>query len=953
MTTFRAGALLALMFAACDGRPNLSVVTAELGHIAGTAIKGRVNGATVRVFRLQENGERAEVGTATTAEDGTFKVGVGKADGPMLVIVKGGSFVDEASGAVSNLNNDELTALVPSFRIQTKLDGVLVTPVSHFVATLALRYARTEGKTLPVAYEEATRHLNEHFGRLEWQTVVPGDLTSESPAALDGPGRAGLLLSALSAEARTISLRAGVTPGAVVTAMTLVKALGDDLGFDGYFDGVGPVGQIILPLSTPVVASGPSATKLDGQSVRVALGQAIESFLDGERNRSKLTFLDAQALARDISRNSNPRLFREAGLELDSEPPEVVLRSANPPRSTGLATLELTIGATDKGTSVARVLGSAGNAAQVVASKTGDGDWLLSLPLALGENTVVVWAEDVAVPANSGRERREPYRLEFAVTRDGTGATPSFESVASYFDESRVKLKESSPGVPVTPVEYDYSAAPKATLPTPSGIYKFATRLGHGSLPTAQELEGENVRNTPFLKVAVDYNAQVDSPITSATFSIVCTNCLAVDGGASADVCMGDNCPVAVGGLLPAGETSTRRTYLLPLSTETIPFLDKAQSPLELSIKATIHDAAGNAGVSSVQKMPFHVIGPPVSWREDENYRTSVDPKSASAYRISTGSLVELYSPSNAVLVGQNHVRLLKYEVRNPTSVPVALRLSFTGPMNGLPSWSAFETWSDEVFPVSGTPYSTFDVDSFTFRNQETWYDQSYWTSEPVACDEFGCGCGNYREVNAVYPCPPFSLQQQPSYPIHQKGNQATKFTCVMGAVPVSKTGGEQLVQTSKAPTTLILDSSDAPVQTAGGAVIVPAAMGTNPGVVVVYVVRKFDAARMTPPLVFQRTISMGTTSRFEKWVGDFWEGGVPASPSIWGLSQGNCQQLSSSVLGRNYSAKRWLQVLVGARERIDGQLSVETHGLRNVTEAFGEPGKSIPPTSLGLNMQH
>ena len=316
-------ALAAAVGLTCGGRPNVAAPTQDLGIVAGTVIKGRVNGATVHVFRLAGGQRGAEVGTGTTAEDGTFRIGVGTTEGSLLVVASGGAFADEATVATVNLNSDELTALVPAFSSETTLEGLLVTPVSHLAAGLALHYVNAEGQAVPAAAEEAWQHLNLHFGGLDWRTTTPADLTASPGAALDEAGKAGLVLAALSMQARSVSENAGLTPGGRVNGLTLTEALYADLSFDGFFDGVGPQGAVVLPSGGTVSATAPTAYRLNGQTARVALGQAIARFLQSDRNGSAVKTSDAQQLIKQVSTNSDARIFRDAGRLADNDPPVI------------------------------------------------------------------------------------------------------------------------------------------------------------------------------------------------------------------------------------------------------------------------------------------------------------------------------------------------------------------------------------------------------------------------------------------------------------------------------------------------------------------------------------------------------------------------------------------------------------------------------------------------------
>ncbi|TQF13438.1 hypothetical protein FJV41_23910 [Myxococcus llanfairpwllgwyngyllgogerychwyrndrobwllllantysiliogogogochensis] len=310
----------AALGAACTGT---ELPSGPGGTLTGVVVKGPVAKADVRVFRLLGTERGAEVGRGATDDAGGYHVDVGIEEGPFLVVVTGGSFVDEASATPVSLGTTELTALVPSFTAGTHLTDVAVNVVTHLTAGLSLYYARVEHQDIVQAHREASGHLNNHFGALDWSRVVPADLTTEAVPILDDAAKAGLITAALSLQARGISDAAGLTPAARVQSLTLLSALYDDLAYDGYFDG--DVAQpLVLPPGMEIRSAGTTATRLDSSIPRVRLARAIEGWLTSDRNTATFAPADARQLQDDLSRGSNPRIFRTPGQSgFDNTPPTV------------------------------------------------------------------------------------------------------------------------------------------------------------------------------------------------------------------------------------------------------------------------------------------------------------------------------------------------------------------------------------------------------------------------------------------------------------------------------------------------------------------------------------------------------------------------------------------------------------------------------------------------------
>lgn len=317
--------LLALAPACSGGRPPPEAEGADASSAGTLSGSSHLSGATVTLYRLAQGGQRgAQVARATTAEDGTFSLPVGLSEGPFLVVLTGGSTVDAASGATVQLGSDELTALVPRFAVGTHQEKLRVSPVSHFAAGLALREVQAGAAALVAADASAWHYLNGHFGGLDWRTVAPADLTATTSLQLDDSTRAGLILAGLSQQALTLAKQTGLTAGGSLNALTLTSALHEDLVADGYFDGKGQQGQRLLLPAAGVL----TPHQLDGLAVRFQLAAAVRAFLANERNAFRVTPADVQPLLTGLSRSSSPRLFREAGVEFDAQPPTVTVHVA-------------------------------------------------------------------------------------------------------------------------------------------------------------------------------------------------------------------------------------------------------------------------------------------------------------------------------------------------------------------------------------------------------------------------------------------------------------------------------------------------------------------------------------------------------------------------------------------------------------------------------------------------
>lgn len=317
-------ALLVVASPGCGGGAPVEPKGESSGIVSGRVVLPVTNG-TVTVFKLDSSTvKRGEaLGSATTDDTGAFSVSVPAYNGPMLVVASTGNYTEPATGTAAKLDGFELTHIIASYKSGTHADGVLVSPIATLATSLATHRVRNADDSLDVAVDEAFTHLNNHFAGVDWRSVVPADLTIERSVQLDDGAKAGLILAALSMQARLISESANVTPGSAVTTITVVDSLAADLSFDGYFDGVSGQGQIVLPRGVAVAPTPPTGTRLDDFTARTELSRALSLFLESDRNNSGIKAGDVLPLRDAISTDANPRLFRTGGAKDDDKAPTV------------------------------------------------------------------------------------------------------------------------------------------------------------------------------------------------------------------------------------------------------------------------------------------------------------------------------------------------------------------------------------------------------------------------------------------------------------------------------------------------------------------------------------------------------------------------------------------------------------------------------------------------------
>jgi hypothetical protein len=323
-------------------------------------------------------------------------------------------------------------------------------------------------------------------------------------------------------------------------------------------------------------------------------------------------------------------------------------------------------------------------------------------------------------------------------------------------------------------------------------IHKAVTRLAaRPPLSTSPaDLEGSNPDNLPWLQFAVSLTG---APIAAAGYTIEAKS----EGKTqtySGDLILWRSPQSA------DGATIGNVLFNLPLDSVRIPTLTTAAGPVALKVAVDVTDKAGNKGGEEVQ-LKFEVIGPPLNIVVDSGYPGLGLPDSTYHYKIADGTYDKLFDTSASIFGGQ--VRLARIVVKNPASQPVALDVSgITG------SWTMTETWSGNQ-RASGTTI---------FNN-------------------------NGR-------CPPDDASAM---------SHATKYA-PLGRSPVAQqdpgaasVGWNGVAAMSNVSS--LAELRDAAAPTVGGRyIIVPAAVGSAPGVVSLYVSRPLavsragDAPALGPP---------------------------------------------------------------------------------------------------------
>ncbi len=147
-----------LALAGCGGGGGGSAALPATTVLSGIAAKGPISGGTLKAYAIVNGVEdrSAPIGQGSTDAGGNYRIDVGNYQGPVLVEVSGGSYVDEVSGATVTLKSP-LRAVLSNASIGAQ--SVAVTPLTE----LAYKRALGGGGLTPAAIDEANATIAAFF----------------------------------------------------------------------------------------------------------------------------------------------------------------------------------------------------------------------------------------------------------------------------------------------------------------------------------------------------------------------------------------------------------------------------------------------------------------------------------------------------------------------------------------------------------------------------------------------------------------------------------------------------------------------------------------------------------------------------------------------------------------------------------------------------------------------
>lgn len=883
------GGVIVVRASAGSPLEGVKAVAYAIDPVTGKPVETRAEGAVL-----------AEATGANAAGELELKLGETVAwNGPVQVVVTGDAiqYVDPTGEGnetlVSLPDSFRLTSFVPEYRSGSSVT-VPVTLWTSLADAAVLAYAegRTADSSAAVPVERAFPVIDDLFAKhlsrpqaWDLRKIVPVD-GRENVGSVRDVVFAALADIALNQLARDISVTAGHQPGAVITAYQLLELLRADVS-DGLFNG--------FEGDNPLAARG-GVYELSSRTTRFDLARALGAFVDAPANATGLTrqSLESYSVFDNIALDRNFLYPADEDPEaFDAVPPEVSLLEALP-EYVAEQGLTVRVSADDNSVGVAHVRALVQNAAgaKPFTAERVDDHWVFALDLVVGANSIRIWAEDEAVPANSGEGWDPPHSILGTVVVDVTAPTLGPVSRNSHKNEDGAPLAFDGSTLRV-PGELNLEGRGYVDIgaQTPALIKKtYVTSTWGEREPTDEDfareldLEGDNPLNLPFRQFDVDFaGGDAEAPIEPLRWRFEASD----DGG--------DTWHASEGTALEAAERDEGKLFFnVVFSRETIPLLATTRArEVKLKLFLTVADAAGNTRAGEFANT-YVFVDTPLHYKVDAAYPRQESSKSLYAYFADTTKYDDIFLPGS-VFDREGAVRVGRVEVFNPWPVPVAVSQS---------SNSNFR-FSEEWMSDTETRFSGVGMDGFTFKSIEL-FPAARTSTRPLdglSCLHayaYPCGVGNWLNSRHIR---------------HDYGS-AQRLTCGSGATPPLSAFTLEMRLLHPNARYVLTENSVADVYAQrvggeGGAAVVPPASQSEAGRIVVF--PGLPSAPFTARAwnAVWKTVQIGgqAKSRFVENAGIVYKALTTTSTSCEGING------PESGLIR-HEARQWRRTLLSAASR-------------------------------------
>jgi len=306
--------IFVLIGTGCGGGTNQGKDAANIGgSVGGYGIDGLIINGDVYIYSY--NGARGDLlAQSKTDASGRFTTQIGNYSGPILIEVKNGYYIEEASSKRVDLNVGDYLSAVTFYSAGSSLSNLMVTPMTTLAASLA-GYYQGAGDNVSNAINKANTALS-NLVLVDILDTYPADLTDEKnkPGGVTNSAKYGAVLAGLSQMSAEISIQNNTQPHTVYNTIALTKAIAIDIS-DGKLNGKKVSDDVYI-----------GTTKLNSYALRKSLGVSAINFMSGAYNKSGLVRGDVEGYLSQIAANSGS-LFpsEDKPMPIDTEPPVITI----------------------------------------------------------------------------------------------------------------------------------------------------------------------------------------------------------------------------------------------------------------------------------------------------------------------------------------------------------------------------------------------------------------------------------------------------------------------------------------------------------------------------------------------------------------------------------------------------------------------------------------------------
>jgi hypothetical protein len=258
------------------------------GMISGTAVKGPMDGATVRAYAVNNGTRGMQLASAMTDSQGNFSMNMHNYEGPVMLLMSGGTYTDEATGSVMAMGkNDVMTALIPMMASGATVTGIQVTPLTSMAQAMANTMASGMTTTNCEAANGAIGHyfmVNDILHTTPMNPLVSGSGAGANQDMMNY----GMTIAAMTQYAKTLGMP---DSSGIVTAMMSDAS-------DGVMNGMMGGTSITMGGGMSMMGGGTMMSSTAGTS---GLATAMTTFIGSPMNKSGLKVADMSTLISQLT----------------------------------------------------------------------------------------------------------------------------------------------------------------------------------------------------------------------------------------------------------------------------------------------------------------------------------------------------------------------------------------------------------------------------------------------------------------------------------------------------------------------------------------------------------------------------------------------------------------------------------------------------------------------------